>query len=253
MRKSLTVTGACLLLMGFAPASGVAQQVPGNAVAIVDGEPVTKAAYDHWWKIYARTGAATGGVPVTPDPPSYNRCIVALKKRAGRARGRKASSKAQLRARCRRLDTRLRQNTMGMLVQAIWFEKEAAALGIEVPDATIEHALRKTKREAFRNEREYQRFLRASGMTEDDVRFQLRLQELPEAITRHVQRGAGKDKQKRLEAYGREFQKRWKQQTECRKGFVVTTICGNAAGRKTTSTASAAVAPPETFHVSFRG
>lgn len=258
MRKFLAVTGACVLLVGcggssrhddrgdseisrvpiamrFAaePAGGSAQHVPSNAVAIVDDVPITNAAYDRWLKITARNEPATDGEPVIPDPPSYTRCIAALKERAGRVRGRKAPSKTQLRARCRTLDRRVRQQTMALLIQSVWFEKEAEALGIEVSDAEVKRALRKTKREAFRGERDYKRFLRDSGMTEDDVLFRLRIQELATAITRHVQRGAGKDKAKRLKEFGREFQKRWTEQTECRAGFVIQSFCGNAAGRKT--------------------
>jgi foldase protein PrsA len=225
MGKFLAVAGACLLLMGLAPAGGSAQHVPGDAVAIVDGHPVAKADFDRWSEIFARSDSPTGSAPAIPDPPSHSRCIAALRERAGR-RGRKAPPRTELRARCRRLDTRIRRNTMVLLVQAIWFEKEAEALGIEVPDAKVEDALRKAKRQSFRNEREYRRFLRISGMTEDDVRFQLRVQELATAITRRVQRGAGKNATRRLEAFGREFQKRWRQQTQCRKGFVVTELCG---------------------------
>lgn len=232
MRKFLAVTAACLLLAGLGPASGSAEQVPSNAVAVVDGEPVTKADFDHWFEITARVESGPGGAPVIPDPPSYRRCIAALNERAGRTRGRRAApSKTRLRARCRTLDTRFRERTVATLIQAIWFEREAEALGIEVSDSKIEKELQKAKRESFRSEREYRRFLRDSGMTEDDVRFQLRLQALPEAISRHVTRGAGKDARRRLEAFGREFQKRWRQQTECRKGFVVTAVCSNAAGR----------------------
>lgn len=125
---------------------------------------------------------------------------------------------------------------MALLVQSVWFEKEAEALGIEVSDAKVKDALRETKRQSFRSDRDYKRFLRYSGMTEDDVLFRLRFEELATAISRHVQRGAGQDEaMRRLEAYGREFQKRWTQQTECRKGFVITQFCGDAAGRGTAS------------------
>lgn len=284
MRKFAAVTGACVLLVGFggsAPhddrrdnklsrisidddtpigrdmdngdavmvaekelASGDAQHVPSNAVATVAGDPITKADYDRWWEITARSWSATGGEPVIPDPPSYTRCIAALKEQTGRVRGWNAPSETQLRARCRTRDKRLRQQTMALLIQAVWLEKEAEALGIEVPDATVKRALGKTKRQSFRNERDYRRFLRDTGMTEDDVLFRLRVQELATAITRHVQRGAGKDKTKRLDAFAREFRERWTEQTECRSGFV-TRICGNAAGRKTTSTAGGDVVPTE--------
>jgi hypothetical protein len=259
MRKFLALTGACVLLAGCGGSSRhddrsdravspilvdddsavgravkngvtlrfVAQHVPNDAVAIVDGEPITKADYDHWFEITARSASATGREPVIPDPPAYARCVAALKERAGRVRGRKAPSESQLRAQCRRRDRTLRQQTMALLIQSIWFEKEAEALGIDVSDAKVEKVLRDTKRQSFPRKGDYERFLRATGMTQDDVLFRLRVNELGTAITRHVQRGAGKDKRKRLEAFGREFQKRWTEQTECRAGFVIRSFCGN--------------------------
>lgn len=244
MRKFVAVAGACVLLAGWAEkgiASDSAQQVPGDAVATVAGEPITKADYDRWWGITARGLPARGGKPVIPDPPSYARCIAALKQRA---RGRKAPSETQLRAQCRKRDAQVRRQTMALLIQAVWIEKEAEALGVEVSDAAVKSALRETKRESFRNERDFQRFLRDTGMTEDDVLFRLRIQELATAITRHVLRGAGKAKAKRLDAFAREFEKRWTEQTECRSGFVIR-ICRNAAGGKTTSTAGGEVVPAE--------
>lgn len=82
-------------------------------------------------------------------------------------------------------------------------------------------------------------------MTEGDVLFRLRVNELGAAITRHVEKGAGKNKAKRLEAFAREFQKRWTEQTECRTGFVIPGYCGNAAGRTSASTAGGEVVPVE--------
>jgi foldase protein PrsA len=225
MRKLLAVTGACLLLAGGA-GSAHAQKVPGDAVAIVDDVSIAKADYAHWFEVNARGESAPDGKPVViPDPPSYARCIAALR---ARARGRKAPSRSRLRASCRTRERRARQNTMALLIQAVWFEKEAAALGIEVTDARVEQKLRTARRESFPRRGDYERFLRQTGMTEGDVLFRLRVQLLGEAIARHVQRGAGKDKDRRLTAYGRAFQKRWRGQTECRSGFVMREYCGNA-------------------------
>ncbi len=224
MRKLLAVTGACLLLAGGA-GSVHAQEVPGDAVAIVDGVSIAKADYAHWFEVNARGESAFDGKPVIPDPPSYARCIAALR---ARARGRKVPSRSRLRASCRTRERRTRQNTLSLLIQAVWFEKETAALGIEVTDARVEQKLRKTKRESFPRKGDYERFLRQTGMTEGDVLFRLRIQLLGEAIVAHVQRGAGKDKDRRLTAYGRAFQKRWQGRTECRRGFVIRQFCGNA-------------------------
>lgn len=65
-------------------------------------------------------------------------------------------------------------------------------------------------------------------MTEGDVLFRLRVNELGAAITRHVETGAG-----------------WTEQTECRTGFVIPGYCGNAAGRTSASTAGGEVVPVE--------
>jgi parvulin-like peptidyl-prolyl isomerase len=228
VRKLLAVIGACvLLLLGIGSASGSAQQVPNDAVAIVGDEPISKADYDHWFEVHARSSdLASAGVPVIPDPPAYRGCIAALKERAARAR--KTLSQAELKARCRTRELRLRRITMTSLIQTIWLEKEAEALGVEVSAARVERALRAAKRESFENMRDYRRFLRQTGLTEGDVRAQVRTREIAAAITRHVQRGAGKDKVRRLRQFGKEFQKRWREQTECRAAFAVSEFCGNA-------------------------
>src|SRR5690349_13372954 len=119
MRKLLAVTGACVLLAGGAGAAR-AVEVPGDAVAIVDGETVAKADYEHWFEVNARSASAPGAKPVIPDPPSYAGCIAALR---ARARGRKAPSRSQLRASCRTRERRARQNAVALLIQAVWFEK----------------------------------------------------------------------------------------------------------------------------------
>ena len=223
MRKMLAVTGACVLLAAGG-GSARAEAVPADAVAIVDGVSITKADYAHWFEVNARNEPPTGGKPVIPDPPLYANCIAALR---ARARGRKVPSRSQLRASCRARERRARQDAVALLIQAVWFEKEAAALGIEVTDARVEQRLRTVKRESFPRRGEYARFLRQTGMTEGDVLFRLRIQLLGEAISRHVRRGAGKDADRRLTAYGKEFQKRWRGQTECRRGFVIRQFCGN--------------------------
>jgi foldase protein PrsA len=176
--------------------------VPSNAVATVDGDPITRADYERWLAINARQSAsASGGEPVIPDPPSYARCIATLRRQAARARGQRAPSETQLRSQCRTLDTQLSQQTMALLIQSDWIEREAKELGVEVTDAEIERALRETRRQSFPDDRAYERFLRESGMTEDDIRFRLRIQELSTKITEQIQRSAGEVTDAEITAY----------------------------------------------------
>lgn len=212
MLTSVSKTLRILMALGafFVLALGIAacggddsdEGVPSNAVATVDGDPITKADYDRWLQINARQSAsATGGAAVIPDAPNYTRCIAALREQASRARGQRAPSESQLRSQCRTLDTQLSQQTMALLIQSDWIQREADDLGVEVTDAEIARALRETRRQSFPTDRDYERFLRESGMTERDILFRLRVQELSTKITEQIQRSARDISDAQITAY----------------------------------------------------
>lgn len=171
--------------------------VPSNAVASVDGTPVTKADYERWVAIMAKSN----GAPVVPDPPTYARCVTGIQEAARRVRGQRVPSDSAARAQCRQLDEQVRNQVMAMLIQSIWFEDEAKDLGIELSDRDVERRLEETKRSQFPRRGDYERFLRTSGMSEEDILFQLRLQELPARITERIQRQAGDVTEADISAY----------------------------------------------------
>ena len=171
--------------------------VPSNAVASVDGTPVTKADYEHWVGVLARSS----GADVVPDPPGYEKCVAGIQAAARRVRGQRVPSDAAARAQCRQLDEQVKNRAMAMLIQNIWFEREAKDLGITVTDASIRRQLEETKRQQFPRRGDYERFLKQSGMTEDDVLFQLRLQTLPARISEKIQRSAGDVTEADITAY----------------------------------------------------
>ncbi len=175
--------------------------VPSNAVASVDGQPVSKADYDRWAEITAKSASAQGGTAVIPDPPNYTQCIAALTRQARSVRGQRVPSESALRAQCRQLETQVRQQTMALLIQAIWFDEEAKDLGIEVTDADVRRVLAETKRSSFPRRGDYERFLRQTGMTNEDVLFRLRIQRLGEDISEKVQRDAGSVTDAQITAY----------------------------------------------------
>jgi foldase protein PrsA len=163
--------------------------VPGNAVASIDGTPITRADYEKWATITAK-GARQGGAVVVPDPPTFTRCIAALRSASRPARGQPAPTDVTLRAQCRALNDQIVQQTMGTLIQNIWIEKEAKEQGVTVSDADVDRQLATTKRQSFPTAKAYQRFLATSGMTEDDVRERVRIQALAAALTRKIQNSA---------------------------------------------------------------
>jgi foldase protein PrsA len=190
LRIFLALSAFFVLAFGVAACGGddEEQGVPSNAVATVGGDPITRADYDRWLEINARqSSASTGGEPVIPDPPTYARCIAELRAQAERVRGQRAPSELQLRSQCRSLDTQLSQQTMALLIQSNWIEREAEELDVDVTDAQLDRALAETRRQSFPTERDFQRFLRESGMTREDILFRLRVQELSSKISRKIE------------------------------------------------------------------
>lgn len=175
--------------------------IPGNAVANVDGTPITRADYDKWALITAK-GSAQGGAPVVvPDPPTYTRCIATLRRQSRPARGQPAPTDVTLRAQCRQQNDALVQQTMGTLIQNLWIEKEAEDQGVSVSDSEVQRQLEQTKRQSFPTDRAFQRFLRQSGMTQEDVLDRVRIQALAAKLTRKIQGSAAPVTDAQIQSY----------------------------------------------------
>ena len=163
--------------------------VPGNAVANVDGTPITRSEYEKWATITAK-GSAQGREAVVPDPPTFTRCIAQLRSQSRPARGQPAPTDVTLRAQCRQQNEAITSQTMGTLIQNLWIEKEAEEQDVSVSDADVRRQFALTKRQSFPTAKAYDRFLATSGMTEADVLERVRIQALAEALTRKVQESA---------------------------------------------------------------
>ncbi|HKG37472.1 MAG TPA: peptidyl-prolyl cis-trans isomerase [Conexibacter sp.] len=174
--------------------------MPSDAVASVDGTPITKADYERWAEITAK-GSAQGAAVAIPDPPTYSRCIATLRRTSRPARGQPAPTDVTLRAQCRQQNEQLVQQTMGTLIQNAWIEKEAKEQGVTVSDADVDRQLAATKRQSFPTEKAYQRFLKQSGMTQDDVLERVRIQALAAALTRKIQSSAAPVTDAQVQSY----------------------------------------------------
>ncbi|MDX6667198.1 MAG: foldase protein PrsA [Solirubrobacteraceae bacterium] len=116
-----------------------------------------------------------------------------------------------------------RAETMGFLIQSVWIQLEAADHGLGVSRRTVRREFRKQKKEAFPTEREYQRFLKSSGFTEQDVRYRVKLDLLQGRLLAHATARA-KSPSGRRRARARfisAFQRKWKARTGCAAGYVV--------------------------------
>jgi foldase protein PrsA len=100
---------------------------------------------------------------------------------------------------------------MQFLIQAQWVEQEAKAQNIKVSDQTVQKALEDQKKQAFPNEKAYQKFLKTSGMTEADILFRVKLDQLQQKLTQKITEDAKKVSDQDIQAYYDKNQKRFAQ------------------------------------------
>jgi foldase protein PrsA len=158
-RLALVIFGVLLagLFLGVAVTQGLSSpSVPSGAVAIVEEVPddvgtVTEAEF----KRALIQQAAQGGVKETPKP------------------GEKKYEE-------------LRDAALSELLDAIWLQGEAEELGIEVTQRQIDTELKQIKDQNFKTDAEYEKFLKTSRFTQEDVIDRVRLQILSNQIQEQI-------------------------------------------------------------------
>ena len=164
-RLALALGAFFIAATAFAACGG--NNVPGNAVANVDGTLITTQNFTHWLTVAARSQNPTGGGPVSiPDAPTFAKCIAAKQASQPKpAQGQKPPTAAQLKAQCQQEYSSLRDQVMQFLISAQWIQGEAKDQGVKVTDAEVSKRFQQTKKQSFPKETDYQKFLKQSGMT----------------------------------------------------------------------------------------
>jgi foldase protein PrsA len=198
MRRQLTV-----LALGafFVPAAIVAGcgGVPGNAVAEVDGTAIEKDTYDHWLNVAAKSAGPDAKVPV---PPDYTECIAQAKKTAAKpAEGQPKQTDADYKKQCEQQYNQLRDQVLGLLISFEWIEREAEDQGIKVSDAEVKKSFEEQKKQSFPKTADYEKFLKDSGQTNEDVMQRVRLDTLSQKIRDKVTKGKDKVTDQQIEDY----------------------------------------------------
>jgi foldase protein PrsA len=183
-----------LALCAFVPALAVVAGcggVPGDAVATVNGNAIDKTQFNHWMNVAARTS----GNPDTkvPDAPNYTACVAAKRKTAAKpAKGQPKQTDAQLKSQCKQEYEGLRNQVLQLLVSFQWIDGEAKDLGLKVSDAEIQKSFQQQKKQSFPKDADYQKFLKSSGYTQDDLLQRTRLELLSNKIRDKVTKGKDK-------------------------------------------------------------
>lgn len=188
--------------------SGCGDSVPGNGVAKVsdtEGDGVvTTEDFNHWMTIAAnRSGQTPGSDPIpVPDPPDFTKCIANKKKTAAKpAKGQKPPTDAQYKEQCKQEWEGLRDQVLGFLLAAQWVKGEAKEQDISVSKKEIDKAFAEQKKQAFPKEADYKKFLKESGSTEADIRFQLEVEQLQQKLVQKVTKGKDKVSNQQIADY----------------------------------------------------
>jgi foldase protein PrsA len=111
---------------------------------------------------------------------------------------------------------------MQFLLQAEWIQQEAKKRGVKATDAQVQKTFQDQKKQAFPKEADYQKFLKTSGRTEQDILFQVKLSVLTNALQAKVVEKTGNVSQKQVADYYDKNKKRFAQ-PESRDLLVVLT------------------------------
>lgn len=173
-RLGLVVFGVLLvgLFLGFAVTQGIgAPSVPAGDVAKVEGVPDEIATISEAdFKRALLQQVAQGGLKKPPKP------------------GEKKYEE-------------LKDDALSELLDAIWLQGQAEELGIEVTPKQIETELEQIKDQNFKTEAEYQKFLKTSLFTQDDVFDRVKLQILSTQIQEQMTNSATPATDAEIEEY----------------------------------------------------
>jgi foldase protein PrsA len=188
----LTIGAAAIVACG-------SESVPSGSVAKVGDEEISQEEFDKWLKT-AVSGQAQGTTTAVPDPPDFTKCVAA-KKDAPLPKGQKQQSEAALKKQCEQEYDTLKREVMLFLIQAEWVEQEAEEQGVEVSDASVKKSFEDQKKQAFPTDKAYNEFIKSSGMSEEDILFRVKLNELQQKLTQKVTQDATKVTDEDIQEY----------------------------------------------------
>jgi foldase protein PrsA len=180
--------------------AGCGAEVPGNAVAEVDGTAIEKQDFEHWMNVAVKTSAQ--GEAAELKPPAFTECVAQAKKAAAQpAEGQPKQTDADFKKQCKAQYDQLREQIIGLLISFEWIEREAEQQGIKATEDEVNKALAEQKKQNFPKEADYQKFLEESGQTNEDVLTRVRLDVLSTKIREKVTKGKDKASDAQIKEY----------------------------------------------------
>ncbi len=171
--RFISALGAFFVLaIGLAACGG---GLPGNSVAVVAGNPITTATFNHWMFVAAKGQAAQSpGAPVIvpSSPPDFTSCIAQVRKQIPSLA---KTPTATIKTDCGQLFTSLSSQVMDFLIKAYWYQADAAKLHIAITNSEIQNQFQTAKKQQFPTEAQFQTFLTTTGQTLQDILYRVRI------------------------------------------------------------------------------
>lgn len=95
----------------------------------------------------------------------------------------------------------LEKTAFGEVLDRIWIQGEAADMGISVTEGEVSDELEKLKKQAFKTEAQYQKFLKEANFTQADVDERIEIQMLSERIQKEASEEAATPSDAEVEEY----------------------------------------------------
>jgi foldase protein PrsA len=183
--RVILALGAVLALA--AGVAGCGSSVPGNAVAVMAGNPITIRAFDHWMFVAAKgTASSDPSAPVIVpiDPPGFKGCLAQVRKQLPSLK--KTPDKTII-SECGQLFKQLSAQVMDFLIKSYWYQAEAHKLGITLTQAQLNKAFESAKKSNFHTAAQFKLYLKETGQTVPDILFRVRIQQLlKKLLSRHM-------------------------------------------------------------------
>jgi len=216
-----------LLVAALATAGCGSEELPGGAVATVDGQVIDQGSFEHWMNIAAKTSGRPA--EAIPKPPDYAACVKA-KQSTKPVEGQPKLTDSEARHQCQEEYDGLRDQVLGLLVSSHWLEAEARERGIAVSDDEVEKRFDMLRKQSFPKRKQYAKFLEDSGQSEADVLLRVRVDMLTTKLQEQVTKGADKVSERQVTDYYNRNREQFAQ-PETRDARIVLTRTAAKAGR----------------------
>jgi foldase protein PrsA len=199
MTKAVRIALCLSAVIAASVAVAACGGVPGNAVATVDGNNIAKSQFDHWMVVAVKS--SSGASATVPDPPNYTKCIADKRAAAKKTKGQPKQTDAQLKTQCQQTYNQLRQQVLQLLISNQWIEGEAAKQGVKVTDAEVQKSFQQQKKQSFPKDADFQKFLKQSGQTQQDILERVKIDLLSNKIRDKVIKGKDKVSDAQIQSY----------------------------------------------------